>query len=228
MRKLLLVSLVVLVGLTFLGRLYYLQISDFKSYNPLNDSAIKKEFTYPKRGYVYDRNGKLLVANQPSYDVMVIPREVEPLDTLEFCKLLKISKEDFKKKYKRAYNYSPRLPYVFLSNLSKEDYAFLQEKMRKYDGFYIQKRSIRTYRKTIGANVLGDIGEVSQSMINKDPYYRKGDLIGKQGVEKTYEKILRGTKGTKFIQKDRYNSVKYDILVYADARLRGGENNSLL
>lgn len=205
MRKLLLLTLVVLVGLTFLGRLYYLQIHTSEAYNPMDDTAVRKVFTYPKRGYVYDRNGELLVANQPSYDVMVIPREVEPLDTLEFCSLLKITKDDFIKTYKKAKNYSPRLPYVFVSNLAKEDYAMLQEKMRKYDGFYIQKRSIRTYRKTIGANVLGDIGEVNQSIINADDYYAKGDLIGKQGVEKTYEDILRGTKGVKFIQKDRFN-----------------------
>ncbi|SHG58156.1 penicillin-binding protein 2 [Winogradskyella jejuensis] len=205
MRKLLLLALVVLVGFAFIGRLYYLQVYDSASYNPLNDSAVRKVFTYPKRGYVYDRNGELLVANQPSYDVMVIPREVEEFDISEFCALLKITEEQYHKTLDRARAYSPRLPYVFLSNLSKEDYAFLQEKMRKYDGFYIQKRSIRTYRKTIGANVLGDIGEVNQAIINKDPYYSKGDLIGKQGVEKTYEKILRGTKGIKFIQKDRFN-----------------------
>lgn len=205
MRKLLLLALVVFVGISFIARLYYLQIHDSEPYNPLNDTAVRKVFTYPKRGYVYDRNGELLVANQPSYDVMVIPREVEALDTLEFCSLLKITKEDFIKTYTKAYNYSPRLPYVFLSNLSKDDYAVLQEKMRKYDGFYIQKRSIRTYRKSIGANVLGDIGEVSQRTVDENPYYGKGDLIGKQGVEKTYENILRGIKGTSFIQKDRFN-----------------------
>jgi len=205
MRKLLLFALVVFVGITFIVRLYYLQVYDSKNYDPLEDTAVRKVFTYPKRGYVYDRNGELLVANQPSYDVMVIPKEVEPLDTLEFCSLLKITKENFIKTFNKARNYSPRLPYVFLSNLAKDDYAVLQEKMRKYDGFYIQKRSIRTYRKTIGANVLGDIGEVNQVIINKDDYYNKGDLIGKQGVEKTYEKTLRGFKGTKFIQKDRFN-----------------------
>lgn len=216
MRKLLLLGLVVLVGLTFLGRLYYLQIHTSKPYNPMDDTAVRKVFTYPKRGYVYDRNGELLVANQPSYDVMVIPREVEPLDTLEFCSLLKISKEKFIKTYEKAKNYSPRLPYVFVSNLSKEDYAILQEKMRKYDGFYIQKRSIRTYRKTIGANVLGSIGEVNQRTINKNPYYSKGDLIGKQGIEVTYENILRGVKGTKFIQKDIFNR---DIGAFEDGKL---------
>lgn len=205
MRKLLLLSLVVITGLIFIARLFYLQVYSAKSYDIYEDNAIRKVFTYPKRGYVYDRNGKLLVANQPSYDVMVIPREVEPLDTLEFCNLLKITKEDFLKTYEKAYRYSPRLPSVFLSHLSKEDYAVLQEKMRKYDGFYIQKRSLRAYQTSIGANVLGDIGEVNRSIINRDPYYRMGDLIGKQGIETSYEKILRGVKGIKFIQKDRFN-----------------------
>lgn len=208
MRKLLLLTSVIIVGIVFIARLFYLQVYITDSYNLYEDSAIKQEFNYPKRGYVYDRNGKLLVANQPSYDVMVIPREVVPLDStelLEFCKLLKISKADYYKKLERATSYSPRLPSPFVPQLSKADYAVLQEKMRKYEGFYIQKRSLRSYQTTIGANVLGDIGEVNRSIITKQPYYKMGDLIGKQGVEKTYEEILRGVKGIKFIQKDRFN-----------------------
>lgn len=208
MRKLLLLTVVVLVGLVFIARLFYLQIYGGYEYDIFEDSAIKKEFTYPKRGYVYDRNGKLLVANQPSYDVMVIPREVEPLSEIElneFCGLLKITREDYTKKLERAKNYSPRLPSPFVVQLSKSDYAILQEKMRKYVGFYIQKRSLRSYQTTIGANVLGDIGEVNRTIIKKQPYYKLGDLIGKQGVEKTYEETLRGVKGIKFIQKDRFN-----------------------
>jgi penicillin-binding protein 2 len=205
MRKLLLVSLIIITGIIYISRLFYLQIYTGKPYNIFEDNAIRKVYDYPKRGNVYDRNGKLLVANQASYDVMVIPREVEPLDTLEFCSLLKITKEDFIKIYNKSKNYSPRLPSVFVSHLSKEDYAILQEKMRKFDGFYIQKRSLRDYQTTIGANVLGDIGEVSRSLINKEPYYKMGDLIGKQGVEISYENTLRGVKGIKFIQKNRFN-----------------------
>lgn len=205
MRKLLLILCIALVGIVFTGRLFYLQIYKENSTNLYKDNAIRKVFDYPKRGYVYDRNNKLLVSNQPSYDVMVIPRQVKTLDTTEFCNLLKIDKQTFIKKYKKAYKYSPRLPYVFLSHLSKEDYAVLQEKMRKYEGFYIQKRSLRKYETTIGANVLGDIGEVNDRNIRKDNYYQSGDLIGKQGVEASYEKTLRGQKGIKFIQKDRHN-----------------------
>ncbi|WP_346881017.1 penicillin-binding protein 2 [uncultured Algibacter sp.] len=205
MRQFLLFITIISVGVLFLSRLFYLQVYNSSAHNLYEDNAIRKVYDYPKRGFVYDRNGQLLVANQPSYDVMVIPREVEPLDTIEFCNLLKINKEQFIKTYKKAYRHSPRLPYVFLSHLSKEDYAVLQEKMRKFQGFYIQKRSLRYYETTIGANVLGDIGEVNNKTIKKDPYYIMGDLIGKQGVEASYEKTLRGIKGIKFIQKDRFN-----------------------
>ena len=205
MRKLLLFISIIGVGLLFITRLFYLQIYNSNTNNLFEDNAIRKVYDYPKRGFVYDRNGVLLVANQPSYDVMIIPREVEPLDTLEFCSLLKISKKRFKSIYKKCYKYSPRLPSVFVSHLSKEDYAVLQEKMRKYDGFYIQKRTLRDYQTNIGANVLGDIGEVNNYIIKKHPYYKIGDLIGKQGIEASYEKTLRGIKGIKFIQKDRFN-----------------------
>ncbi|NCP05656.1 MAG: penicillin-binding protein 2 [Flavobacteriales bacterium] len=213
MRKFLLFLSVILVGFLFLVRLFYLQIYSANKHDLFEDNAIRKVYDYPKRGFVYDRNGALLVANQPSYDVMFIPREVKPLDTLEFCSLLKITKDQFKQIYNKAYHYSPWLPSVFIPHLSKEDYAVLQEKMRKFEGFYIQKRSLRLYQTTIGANVLGDIGEVNNAIIQSDPYYKMGDLIGKQGVEASYEEDLRGVKGIKFIQKDRFNR---DIGPYKD------------
>src|SRR5690606_36791512 len=126
-----------------------------------DDNAIRKVYDYPKRVFVYDRNGTLLVSNQPWYDVMVVHKDVKRLDTLEFCDLLKIDIQQFEKIYKRAYHYSPRLPSVFVAQLSKEHYAVLQEKMRKYEGFYIQNRSIRDYQTSIGANVLGYIAEAA-------------------------------------------------------------------
>lgn len=205
MRQFLLFALVILCGVTFIGRLFYLQIYKGGANNLYEDNALRKVWDYPKRGFVYDRNGKLLVGNQPSYDVMVIPREVGDFNIEEFCELLKISRETYDKKLKRARNYSPRLASPFVPQLSKEDYAILQEKMRKFTGFYIQKRPIRKYETSIGANVLGNIGEVNRKDINNDRYYQMGDLIGRQGVEASYENTLRGVKGIKFIQKDRFN-----------------------
>ena len=138
----------------YIARLSYLQLVD-NSYNKptLHNSTVKITYDYPERGYIYDRNGILLVANQLSYDIMIIPREVKPLDTTEFCSLLKITKDDFLKKLKRANRYSTRIPSTFLAQLSKSDYAYLQEKMHKFKGFYIQKRSLREYPINSAANV---------------------------------------------------------------------------
>ena len=189
MRKIFLAFSIVLVGLIFLSRLFYLQVYNNTSNSFLEDNAIKKVFDYPKRGYVYDRNNILLVANQPSYDIMIIPREVKPFDTLELCSLLKITKIDLDKRLKRAKNYSPRLPSPFVSQVSKNDFAILQEKLWKYEGFLF-KKALRDYKVNIGANVLGSIGEVNRSTIKKDPYYSLGDMIGKEGIEVSYEKTL--------------------------------------
>ncbi|MEM6541841.1 MAG: penicillin-binding protein 2, partial [Bacteroidota bacterium] len=216
MRKLLLSSFIIVVGVTFVGRLSYLQLFSFSPNQILEDPAIKAVYEYPERGYIYDRNGKLLVGNQPAYDVMVIPRETRALDTLEFCSLLKITKEEFMEKLDKARTYSPRLPSVLVPQLSKEDYASLQEKMRKYVGFYIQKRSLRDYKTNSAANVLGYISEVNETDLRTNPYYRAGELKGRTGIEKQYEDALRGRKGVKYIQKDRFNR---DIGPYKSGRL---------
>ncbi len=197
---------ILLVGLLLIIRLFYIQIIDTKyKPSPLNNSAIAVKYDYPERGFIYDRNGVLIVANQPSYDIMIVPRDVKPLDTLEFCRLLKISKKDFLKKYKKSRIYSPRIPSVFLAQLSKNDYAYLQEKMYKYKGFFIQKRTLRQYPLKSAANVLGYIGEVNNALLSKNSYYQQGELIGINGVEKQYEEALRGVKGVKFIQRNRFN-----------------------
>ena len=216
MRKILLASIIVIIGVTFIGRLSYLQIFSFSPDQLLDDPAIKAIYDYPERGYIYDRNNKLLVGNDPAYDVMVIPREVKPLDTLEFCNLLGIEKERFIKTLKKARVYSPRLPSVLVPQLSKEDYAGLQEKMRHYKGFYIQKRSLRYYDTKSAANVLGYISEVNERDLAKNPYYVQGELTGRIGVEKQYEEILRGRKGEQYIQKDRFNR---DIGPYKEGAL---------
>lgn len=205
-RKSLLYFLILSVGAIFIGRLFFLQVVDSKyRQNPLNNSAVTIKYAYPDRGFIYDRNNKLLVANQSSYDIMIIPKDVEPLDTLEFCNLLGITKDDFLKRYYRTKNYSPRIPSIFVGQLSKEDYAFLQEKMYKYKGFYIQKRFLRQYPENTSANILGYISEVNESLLKRNSYYQLGELIGYQGVEKQYEEVLRGQKGVNFIQKNRFN-----------------------
>ncbi|WP_395056556.1 penicillin-binding protein 2 [Flavobacterium sp.] len=205
MRKLLLPGIVIIAGILITARLFYLQIIDDTFKLKSENISIKIKYDYPERGYIYDRNGELMVANQPSYDIMVIPRETKKMDTIEFCNLLNISKEEFIKKIDKAVVYSPMLPSVFLGQLNKLEYAAFQEKERKFEGFYIQKRSLRDYQLVAGANVFGFITQANEAMVKQNPYYRSGDLLGKQGVEETYEVELRGTKGVKHIQRNRFN-----------------------
>ncbi len=212
----LLAILIISIGIIFIGRLFYLQVLDNSYKIPaLNNSAVKVTYDYPERGYIYDRNGKLLVANQLSYDIMVIPREVKQLDTVELCSLLKITKIDFIKKLQRARRYSTRIPSTFVAQLSKSDYAYLQEKMHKYSGFYIQKRSLREYPVKSAPNVLGYISEVNEDFLKKNPNYQLGELKGAAGIEVTYEHILKGTKGVKYIQHNRFNK---EIGPYKDGK----------
>ncbi len=205
MRKVLLYITILTTGILFIGRLFYLQVVDTSLAIRSQDNAIKVVYDYPQRGYIYDRDGELMVSNQPSYDVMVIPRNLKPFDTTEFCKILNLTREDLEKKLDKARIYSPMLPSVVIPQLTKSEYAILQEKMRNYEGFYIQKRSLRDYQVDHSANVLGYIAEVNQKKVNENPYYISGDLIGRAGVESYYEELLRGVKGVKHIQKDRFN-----------------------
>ncbi len=205
MRKALLPLIIIIATSLLLIRIFYLQVVNDTFKLKSDNNAIKIKYDYPERGYIYDRYGKLLVANQPSYDIMVIPRDLKKIDTTEFCQLLNITKAYFIEKMAKAKIYSPRLPSVFLPQLNKLEYAAFQEKIRKFEGFYIQKRSLRDYQISAGANVFGSITQASEKEVAKNPYYNSGDFIGKQGVEQSYEITLRGVKGVKYIQKDKYN-----------------------
>ncbi len=211
--------LITLVGLIFIFRLFQLQVIKGSDYNPIHNYSVKMKYDYPERGSIFDRNNKLLVSNQISYDVMVKPNEVKTLDTLEFCRLLKIDKEYFLKRIRKAKRYADYLPSVFLTQLAKEDFAYLQEKLYKFSGFFIQRRIIRKYHTNVAANVLGYIGEVNESLAKKSKDYQAGELIGKDGIEKIYEKELRGVKGKKYLQRNNLNKItgpylnkKYDVL----------------
>ena len=207
MRKLLLAGLTLIIGILFISRLFQLQVVN-TTYQRLSDNnAILEISDYPERGFIYDRNGKLLVANQAAYDIMIIPENVIPFDTISFCELTGVSKERLIKSLKKARRYSKRLPSVIINQISKETFATLQEQMWKYEGFFIQKKSLRDYRVGFGSNVLGYVSEVNNNDLKYDDYYQQGELIGRQGIEKSYENELRGEKGKRFLQKDRFNRI---------------------
>ena len=205
---------VVFLVLIYVIRLFMLQIvdSDYKAWADSN--AFLKKTLYPSRGLIYDRNGKLLVYNQPAYEVMMIMREVQPFDTLDFCQILGITKEQFVKRVAdikdRRLNpgYSSYVPQLFMNQLSAHEYGVLQEKLYKFPGFYIQNRTNREYEYPYAANILGYIGEVNKKDIENDSYYVQGDDSGRSGVERSYEKVLRGVKGEEILLRDAHGRIK--------------------
>ncbi|MDY3068881.1 MAG: penicillin-binding protein 2 [Parabacteroides sp.] len=213
-RKYVLIVSVLLVLLIFIIRLFSLQIlnNDYKAWADSN--AFLKRTIYPARGIIYDRNGKLLVYNQPTYDVMIIMREVQEFDTLDFCNIVGITKDQFLNRIKDLKNkrlnpgYSSYVPQVFISQLSAQECGVLQEKLYKFPGFYIQNRTIREYNYPNGALLLGDLGEVSVSDLKADDYYVRGDYSGRSGIEKSYEKELRGVKGMEILLRDAHGRIK--------------------
>ena len=193
----------------YIVRLFTLQLmsDDFKQ--NADSNAFLKKVEFPSRGVISDRNGKLLVYNQPSYDIMVIVDEQKSrIDTTELCKALNITKEYFVKRMKdiqdRSKNpgYSSYTQQLFMSQLSDQEFSVFQEKAYKFPGFYIQRRSIRQYEYPNAALLLGDVAEASPEDIKEDDYYQPGDYIGKIGVERFYEKELRGTKGVQMLLRD--------------------------
>lgn len=198
----------------YVVRLFSLQVgnNDYKRYADSN--VFQRKMLYPSRGFIYDRNGELLVYNQPAYDVMMIPREMRNLDTLDFCNTLGITIEQFEqyiadmKNKRKNPGYSTYTPQVFMTQLSARDYGRLQEKLYRYPGCYIQNRVLRQYSRPVAANVLGNIREVSPSDIERDDYYRRGDYTGDLGVEKSFEEVLRGVKGEEILLRDAHGRIK--------------------
>ena len=209
---------IVITFLIFIFRLINLQLLNPNYETISNINAIIEISDYPERGLIYDRNLKLLVANQPVYDLMTVPENIKTFDTVTLANLLGISKQILESKILLAKRFSNRLPSIILDKIPKEKYALIQEHMWKFEGFFIQRRSIRDYKVNSGANFLGYISEVDKIDLNKNKEYELGELIGRQGIEKSYENILKGKKGKKFLQKDRFNRIigsynekKFDI-----------------
>lgn len=207
-RKYIIGGIFILVVIIFILRLFNLQIVDDTYKQSAENNSQRQVTQYPARGLIYDRNGKLLVYNQAAYDLMVIPRQLSAFDTMGFCNLLGIEKLDLIKGIENAKNYSSRKASIFLKQLSSERYAVLQEKLYKFPGFFVQTRTLRKYPLKSAAHALGYLSEVTNQEMKSDSYFRQGDYIGKSGVERTYEKDLRGEKGVKIFWVDVYNRIK--------------------
>lgn len=214
-RRLVIGGVAVAIVVVYIIRLFTLQLLSDDYKKNADSNAFLKKIDYPSRGVIKDRTGRLMVYNQPAYDIMVVMNEEKGhLDTLEFCQSLGITREFFDQRMAdikdRSKNpgYSRFTQQLFMSQLSDEEFSVFREKMFRFPGFYVQKRSIRQYQYPYAAHVLGDVGEVSPSDIEDDDYYQQGDYIGKQGVERSYEKQLRGVKGVQIMLRDAHGRIQ--------------------
>uniref|UniRef100_A0AB33JNK4 Penicillin-binding protein 2 n=2 Tax=unclassified Prevotella TaxID=2638335 RepID=A0AB33JNK4_9BACT len=223
-RQTVIAGVAITIVVIYIIRLFTLQLlsDDFKK--NADSNAFLKKIEYPSRGIITDRHGKLMVYNQPAYDIMVVENEARgKIDTTEFCDALGITKEFFVKRMEdikdrnKNPGYSRFTQQLFLSQLSDREFSVFQEKIFRFPGFYVQKRSIRQYQYPYAAHVLGDVGEVNEGDLEKDDYYQAGDYIGKLGIERSYEQQLRGVKGVQVLLRDahgriqgKYQNGKYD------------------
>ena len=214
-RKYIIAAVAVVIVVVYIIRLFTLQITSDDYKKSADSNAFLKKVDFPSRGNITDRNGKLLVFNQPAYDIMVVMNEAKDhLDTLDLCNALNITREEFDhrmatiKDRSKNPGYSRFTQQLFLPQLSDKDFSIFQEKMFRFPGFYVQRRSIRQYQYNLAAHVLGDVAEVSPADIEEDEYYQPGDYIGKLGVERSYEKQLRGVKGIQILLRDAHGRIQ--------------------
>jgi len=219
-RKYVIQGLFVVLALILLGKLFYIQIATDKYFVNANSNALRKQYIYPARGVILDRNNKILAQNQPTYDLLVTPKMVKPFDTLSLCQIIGIDMPAFREKLRRATLQSRYQATIFQKLISVQTYAALQEKLSNYQGFEVQKRTIRYYPDSIASQFLGYMREVTQLDLEKyQGYYKSGDYIGKAGIEKEYEVDLRGTKGV--------THILYNARNVAQGRYANGKLDSL-
>ncbi len=230
-RKYVIIGVFCLVALTYLARLFYLQVLDDTYSLGASKNSIKRVIEIPYRGQIYDRNNKLIVYNTPVYDLYVTPKQVRIPDTVAFCRMMDITRSDFDSIMGLAKNYSPVKPSLFLRQLSKEDFARIQDALVDYRGFEPVISSMRTYPAHTMANALGYVSEISKKKLEEQdiPYYRQGDYIGNNGLEEQYEEQLRGKRGVKFmmqnvrgVNKGSWKNGAFDTLAVAGQNLITG------
>ncbi len=207
-RKWWILAIFSIVGIVYIIRLFSLQVLEDKWKSDARANALRHIIVTPPRGLIFDRNGEKLVDNEISYDLMIVPRNIRNLDTMELCKILELDIEEFKNRLTKARKYSTYAPSLFARRLSPQMYAFLTERLYKFQGFYIYPRTIRKYYTHAAAHSLGYITEVNYNDMQSNNYYSIGDYIGRSGIEKSYEKELRGMKGQRIILVDNLGREK--------------------
>jgi penicillin-binding protein 2 len=226
-RKYTIQGLFLVVCLILLAKLFYIQVVSDKYFLSAESNVLRKIYTFPARGVIFDRKGKVLVQNEPVYDLLIIPNQVKPFDTLDLCNTIGIDMAGFNKRYQKASNQSRYQPSIFEKQLSVQIYAALQEKLARFPGFLVQNRTIRHYPDSVAGQFFGYVKEVTKKDIEEhNGYYRPGDYIGKAGIERQYNDVLRGERGVinmlydaRNVPQGSYAQGKFDTLARSGERV---------
>jgi len=224
-RKIVILLIFLVVGIIFIVRLFYIQVVDDRWQVLATKSSERVITEYPSRGLIYDRKGNIIVSNTPVYDLMVLPRDVEPFDTAAFCRLAKIDRETFDEQFQKARNYSRYKPSVLIKQIPASEYTELAENLHRFQGFYGQPRTLRNYPSPVAAHAMGYVSEVTPKIIEENAYYEPGDYIGANGVESIYEEVLRGKRGKRVVLVDVHNNERSSYMGgNFDSIAKAGEN----
>lgn len=226
-RKYVIQGIFIFATILIIAKLFYVQIIDKSYILSANNNVLRKVVVYPARGIILDRNGQILVQNEPVYDLLVTPREVNKIDTTLLCELIDIDLDGFISRMDKARKFTPYRASIFEKQLSAATYARLQEHLYKFNGFYIQNRTVRNYPDSVASQLLGYIQEVNDKDIERsNGFYRPGDYIGATGIERSYEDLLRGNRGIRNVMVDalnrpkgRFMDGKYDTLAVSGDEL---------
>ena len=199
-RKIYIIIAIVLVGIIYAVKLFSIQIADSTYSAAAESNVLKREIEHPYRGLIYDRNNKLLCYNDPVFDIYITPRSLKGLDTAYTAQLFGLAYEDMVAKINKARKYSRKKSSIFISMMPSAKFSEIQDNLVGLSGFSIIPRAIRGYADSTMANILGYIGEIDRNQLNADTTnsYTMGDYIGRKGLERKYEKELRGTRGARF------------------------------
>ncbi|MFN3802058.1 penicillin-binding transpeptidase domain-containing protein, partial [Belliella pelovolcani] len=227
-RPIVLIIAIALIGIILLTKLFLIQVADDSFLKKAERNAVQRLVDHPYRGLVYDRTGKILVYNNPLFDLMIIPKEFSVQDTARFCEIFNISKEHLIEGYTAARKYSSVKPSPLIKQISTTEFAKIQDFLIDYPGLFVTTRSVRSYPQPVAASALGYIGEISARQLERDTvkYYRQGDFVGLAGLEGFYEKELRGVKGVKYkmvnvrgVDKGSFKNGEYDTASVAGHNL---------
>ncbi|MEL6253089.1 MAG: penicillin-binding transpeptidase domain-containing protein [Bacteroidota bacterium] len=204
------IGLIFLIFMVFVIRLFSIQVLSDEYARKAESYIIRTKSVVPPRGNIYNRKGEIYVSNRPMFSLTLTPAElyIPPEDTAVLLDFIDMTWPAFDSLLKaRSKSRAESLKEsVLLRHIEPGEYGAMQEKLWDFSGLGFQANNRRNYQYAVGAHILGYVSEVNKRELrDSGGRYEPGDLIGKAGIERSLDTILRGVVGKKKVQKDKYS-----------------------